>query len=61
MSILSWWTIGAIASKKARASAPVAAPIDSASLSAVRGPVATMVGPEPGRASTRSRTSSTFG
>jgi hypothetical protein len=56
MSMLSRWTIGAIASKKARASAPVAAPIDSAS-----GPVATITGPEAGRASARSRTISTFG
>jgi hypothetical protein len=46
-----------MASKKARASAPVAAPIDSASRIAVSGPVATMAGPEAGRASTRSRTS----
>ena len=43
MSMLSRWTIGAIASKKASASAPVAAPIDSASRGAVSGPVATMV------------------
>ena len=43
MSIESRWTIGAIASKKASASAPVAAPIDSASAIAVSGPVATMV------------------
>src|SRR3954464_3310918 len=48
MSMLSRWTIGAIASKKARASAPVAAPIDSARLAAVSGPVATIVAPEGG-------------
>ena len=43
MSMQSRWTIGAIASKKASASAPVAAPIDPASAAAVSGPVATMV------------------
>ena len=51
--MLSLWTIGAMASKKARASLPVADPIDSAKGAAVSGPVATMVGPEAGRVSTR--------
>ena len=40
MSIVSKWTIGAMASKKASASAPVASAIASASDGAVRGPVA---------------------
>ena len=40
MSIVSKWTIGAIASKKASASAPVAAAIASASDGEVSGPVA---------------------
>ena len=40
MSIVSKWTIGAMASKKASASAPVASAIASASDGAVSGPVA---------------------
>ena len=61
MSMLSRWTIGAIASKKARLSAPVARPMLSASEAAVSGPVATMVRPAAGSASTFSRTISMFG
>ena len=53
--------MGAMASKKARLSAPVAVPIDRASDAAVSGPVATMVVPSDGKASTRSRTISTLG
>ena len=49
MSMLSRWTIGAIASKNARLSAPVAAPMLSASAAAVSGPVATMVRPGVGQ------------
>src|SRR3546814_2389512 len=57
MSIDSRWTIGAIASKKARLSSPVRARIASASGAAVSGPVAMMVRPQPsgGRPSTSSR------
>jgi len=55
MSIDSRWTMGAMASKKASASAPVASPIPSASDGAVRGPVAMIAGPS-GKASIRSRT-----
>ena len=61
MAMVSQWPTGAIAWKKASASEPVAAPIDSASFAAVSGPVATMVEPEAGRVSTRSRTISIFG
>ena len=56
MSMLSRWTIGAIASKKASASLPVAAPMLSASAGAVSGPVATIVEAVSGSASIRSRT-----
>ena len=61
MSMLSRWTIGAMASKKARASLPVTSAMASARPGAVSGPVAMMVGPEAGRASTRSRTTSMLG
>ena len=44
MSMLSRWTIGAMASKKARASWPVSAAMLSASLEPVSGPVAMIVG-----------------
>ena len=53
--------MGAMASKKARLSAPVAVAMLSASGPAVYGPVATMVMPEAGRASIRSRTISMLG
>ena len=44
MSMLSRWTIGAMASKKARASLPVSAAIDAASAEPVSGPVAMIAG-----------------
>ena len=44
MSMLSRWTIGAMASKKARASLPVSAAIASARPEPVSGPVAMIVG-----------------
>ena len=44
MSMLSRWTMGAMASKKARASCPVSAAIASASFEPVSGPVAMIVG-----------------
>ncbi len=60
MSIESRCTIGAIASKKASASAPVASAIPAASAAPVSGPVAMIAGPS-GSASTRSRTTSMLG
>ena len=61
MSMLSRWTIGAMASKKARASLPVTLAMASARPGAVSGPVAMIVGPDAGSASTRSRTTSMLG
>ena len=52
MSMLSACTMGAIASKKASASAPVSARIASASAPEVSGPVATIHRPSSGRAVT---------
>ena len=54
MSILSWWMMGAMASKKARASWPVSAAMASASFDPVSGPVAMIAG-RSGSVSTRSR------
>ncbi len=44
MSMLSRWMMGAMASKKARASWPVSAAMASASFDPVSGPVAMIVG-----------------
>ena len=49
MSMLSRWTIGAMASKKARASLPVTPAMASARPGAVSGPVAMIVGPDAGQ------------
>src|SRR6476661_3504373 len=60
MSMLSRRMMGAIASKKARASCPVLAAMASASFDPVSGPVAMIVGCS-GSSSMRSRTTFTFG